>query len=61
MCYYTNWAQYRPAGVKYFPENIDVTLCTHVMYAFAKISGGVLHPFEWNDLSEEWMKGKFCF
>jgi len=59
VCYYTNWAQYRPAGVKYFPEDIDVTLCTHVMYAFAKISGGVLHPFEWNDLSEEWMKGMY--
>lgn len=59
VCYYTNWAQYRPAGVKYFPENIDVALCTHVMYAFAKISGGVLHPFEWNDLSEEWMKGMY--
>jgi len=59
VCYYTNWAQYRPAGVKYFPEDIDVTLCTHVMYAFAKISSGVLHPFEWNDLSEEWMKGMY--
>jgi len=59
VCYYTNWAQYRPAGVKYFPEDIDVSLCTHVMYAFAKISGGVLHPFEWNDLSEPWMKGMY--
>jgi len=59
VCYYTNWAQYRPAGVKYFPEDIDVSLCTHVMYAFAKISNGVLTPFEWNDLSEPWMKGMY--
>ena len=37
VCYYTNWAQYRPAGGKYFPEDIDPFLCTHVIYSFAKI------------------------
>ena len=50
VCYYTNWSQYRPAPMKYFPENIDPTLCTHVIYAFAQISQDhTLKPYEWND------------
>ena len=58
VCYYTNWAQYRrtPQG-KYFPENLDPNLCTHVIYAFANLANGKLKPFEWNDDSEEWAKG----
>lgn len=50
VCYYTNWAQYRPAGAKYFPENIDPALCTHVVYAFAKVKHDhKLAAYEWND------------
>lgn len=58
VCYYTNWSQYRNDKAKFFPENIDVTLCTHLVYAFAKISDGVLAPFEWNDDSTPWSKGQ---
>lgn len=60
VCYYTNWAQYRrtPQG-KYFPENLDANLCTHVIYAFANLANGKLKPFEWNDDSEEWAKGMY--
>ncbi|ESO03402.1 hypothetical protein HELRODRAFT_80436, partial [Helobdella robusta] len=49
VCYYTNWAQYRPGDGAYKPENIDPSLCTHIMYAFGKLVDGQLLPFEWND------------
>jgi hypothetical protein len=38
VCYYTNWAQYRPRPVSYFPDNVDPNLCTHIIFAFAKIN-----------------------
>lgn len=57
VCYYTNWAQYRPNEGKYFPEDIDPSLCTHIVYAFAKLNGNRLEAFEWNDESTDWMRG----
>lgn len=57
VCYYTNWSQYRPEPFKFFPENIDPRLCTHINYAFAKMNGNQLAAFEWNDMSETWAKG----
>jgi chitinase len=57
VCYYTNWAQYRPKEGKYLPEDVDANLCTHIVYAFAKLKGNRLEPFEWNDDSTDWMKG----
>ena len=51
VCYYTNWSQYRPGVGKFVPENIDPHMCTHVVYAFAKINRPTnkLAMFEWND------------
>ncbi|CAH1797506.1 unnamed protein product [Owenia fusiformis] len=51
LCYYTNWSQYRPIEeAKFNPENIDPTLCTHIIYCCSKIEEGVLAPYEWNDI-----------
>ncbi|KZC14813.1 putative chitinase 3 [Dufourea novaeangliae] len=35
VCYFTNWAWYRRGIGRYLPENIDHTLCTHIVYGFA--------------------------
>ena len=60
VCYYTNWSQYRPGVGRFVPENVDPFLCTHVIYAFAKVDeAGNLQPFEWNDQSTEWSRGMF--
>merc|ERR1711962_333640 len=50
VCYHTNWAQYRPDKGKFNPENIDPHLCTHIIYAFAKLDRNhELSMYEWND------------
>jgi len=59
VCYYTNWAQYRQGEGKYFPEDIDPYLCSHVMFSFAKLTNSQLDAFEWNDKSTEWSKGLY--
>lgn len=60
VCYYTNWAQYRPTQGQYVPENIDANLCTHIIFSFAKINEeSLLTSFEWNDESTEWSIGMY--
>lgn len=50
VCYYTNWSQYRPDPAKFFPNNIDPFLCTHMVFAFSKFEGKILATYEWNDI-----------
>ena len=57
VCYYTNWSQYRSGQAHFEPENVDPSLCTHCIYAFAKLVNNKLAPHEWNDDSTEWSKG----
>ncbi len=59
VCYYTNWSQYRPNEGRYVPENIDASLCTHIIYSFAKFENYELAAYEWNDESTDWMKGNY--
>ena len=49
VCYFTNWSQYRE-DAEFTPEDIDVSLCTHVIYAFAKVKNGVLVHTDDNDI-----------
>lgn len=50
-CYYTNWSQYRPKGGTFWPEDIDPSLCTHILFSFAKVSRTThqLEIYEEND------------
>ncbi|KAL8569618.1 hypothetical protein ACOMHN_057185 [Nucella lapillus] len=59
VCYYTNWAQYRHGAGTFLPENVDPTLCTHIIYAFAGLKQNRLANYEWNDLSTPWRKGMY--
>ncbi|XP_014781238.1 acidic mammalian chitinase isoform X2 [Octopus bimaculoides] len=51
ICYFTNWAQYRPGKGSFKPNDIDPSLCSHIHYAFAKLNGNSLAPTEKSDLS----------
>lgn len=37
MCYMTSWSIKRPGAGKFTPDNIDPSLCTHVIYAFGSL------------------------
>lgn len=56
VCYFTNWAWYRPGIGKYTPENIDYELCTHIAYGFAVLDPNTLtiktHD-SWADIDNE--------
>ncbi|XP_017755457.1 PREDICTED: probable chitinase 3 [Eufriesea mexicana] len=42
MCYLTNWSHRRPGSGKFLPEDIDPTLCTHIVYSFATLKNYLL-------------------
>ncbi|XP_076345267.1 uncharacterized protein LOC143244460 isoform X2 [Tachypleus tridentatus] len=54
VCYYANWAVYRPGLAKFTPENINPHLCTHLIYAFAGFGKDYeLKPSDWyNDIEQ---------
>ncbi|KAJ3624357.1 hypothetical protein MTP99_017991 [Tenebrio molitor] len=42
FCYMTNWSQKRPGAGKFTPEDINPSLCTHIIYAFATLKDNKL-------------------
>ncbi|KAI0209831.1 Acidic mammalian chitinase [Lamellibrachia satsuma] len=49
ICYFVNWAQYRPGFAKHNYTHIDPSLCSHLIIAFAGMDGNKLEAIEWND------------
>ncbi|XP_059166140.1 acidic mammalian chitinase-like [Physella acuta] len=49
VCYFSNWAQYRPGSGMMFAKNINPYYCSHVIFAFAQLSGNTIVPYEYND------------
>lgn len=50
FCYMTSWSRKRPGAGKYTPEDIDPTLCTHIVYAFATLKDHKLAEASEKDL-----------
>ncbi|MCL4126447.1 UNVERIFIED_CONTAM: hypothetical protein GTU68_029871 [Idotea baltica] len=57
VCYFASWATYRSSDGKFDIEDIDSSLCTHAIYAFAGINNYTLkmEPLdEYNDLPDDY-------
>ncbi|XP_008848561.2 acidic mammalian chitinase-like [Nannospalax galili] len=52
MCYFNNWAQHRPDLGSMTPDDIDPCLCTHLIYAFARISNNRITMTDKKDLTD---------
>lgn len=58
VCYVGTWAMYRPGDGKFQMEDIDPSLCTHVMYGFTKLENNVITVFDpWGDDKDQWGGG----
>uniref|UniRef100_A0A8D2BBP7 Acidic mammalian chitinase n=1 Tax=Sus scrofa TaxID=9823 RepID=A0A8D2BBP7_PIG len=51
ICYFTNWAQYRPGLGSFKPDDIDPCLCTHLVYAFAGMRDNEITTTEGDDVT----------
>lgn len=53
VCYMTSWALYRKGDGKFVPEQLDSSLCSDIVYAFAGLNPETLlvQPFDpWADI-----------
>ena len=46
VCYFEGWAHWRQDPVQFEPEDVDVSLCTHIIFAFALLDDSGLHIVE---------------
>lgn len=61
-CYVSTWATYRQGHGTFNIEDIDPTLCTNLIYAFAGLnstSSTIRSLDPYNDLDENYGKGKW--
>ena len=58
---FTNWAFYRPEGGKYTPEDIDVNLCTHIVYGFAVLDKNTFKMIAHDSYVDEEKGGKIKY
>ncbi|KAL7648230.1 UNVERIFIED_CONTAM: hypothetical protein RMT77_000133 [Armadillidium vulgare] len=59
VCYFTNWAWYRPDIGQYMPDDIDPDLCTHINYAFATLDDQqlIMMPYDsWADIDNRFYR-----
>ncbi|CAG2058831.1 unnamed protein product, partial [Timema podura] len=61
VCYFGSWAVYRPDNGKFDVEDIDPSLCTHLIYGFAGLgeSNSIKALDSWNELPDDYGKDAF--
>lgn len=56
VCHITNWSFYRKGEGKFVPENLDASLCTHIIYSYATLEPEELELREfdpWGDIENQ--------
>lgn len=62
VCYVGTWSVYRPGRGSFAIENLDPTLCTHIIYSFAGLNpkeDSIKSLDPWQDLTEDYGKGGY--
>ncbi|XP_066255008.1 probable chitinase 2 [Euwallacea similis] len=62
VCYIGTWAVYRPDKGAFTVENLDPSLCTHIIYSFAGLNpseDSIKSLDPWQDLTENYGKGGY--
>lgn len=59
VCYYGTWSVWRTGQGKFEVDNIDPTICTHIIYTFFGVTadGGVKYLDPYLDLPDNYGKG----
>ena len=62
LCYWGSWSTYRPGIANFEVNDIDASLCTHVVYAYTGLVNGVITSLDaYNDFTEAYGKGKYQY